>query len=101
MRTVPIARAAIVLALLALVINVIVLVLVATGSGTGPPPTDGLFRWLQPFARPAADIAIVLGFLSLLTERVGDAYAKHARTSVLVALVAIVLLPIANALLTV
>lgn len=100
MRTVPIARAALVLAVVALAINAVVLVLALTGSGTGSPPTDGLFRWLQPFARPAADIAVVLGFLSLLTERVGDAYAKHARTAVLLALVAIVLLPIANALLS-
>ncbi|MCW2927068.1 MAG: hypothetical protein JWM86_1036 [Thermoleophilia bacterium] len=99
MRTVPIARAALVLALVALVVNVAVLVLAGTADSGTPPPGSELFRWLHPFARPAADIAIVLGFLSLLTERVGDAYAKNARTAVLIALVAIVLLPIANALL--
>ena len=99
MRTVPIARAALVFAIVALVINVIVLGTAFTTETGGPPPVDGLFRWLQPFARPAADIAIVLGFLSLLTERIGDAYVKHARTAVLIALVAIVLLPLAYALL--
>ena len=99
MRTVPLARAALVLALIALIVNVIVLVLAFTTEAYAPPPGNGLFRWLQPFARPAADIAIVLGFLSLLTERVGDAYATHARTAVLIALVAIVVLPLSYALL--
>lgn len=97
MQTVPIARAALVLALVALTINVVVLVLALSDRGD-PAAAGGLLAWLQPFARPAADIAIVLGFLSLLTERIGDAYAKHARTAVLIGLVAIVLLPLANAL---
>lgn len=100
MRTVPIARAALALAVLALIVNAAVLALAFTTEPGSPPPADGWFRWLQPFARPAADMAIVLGFLSLLTERVGDAYVKHARTAVLVALVAIMMLPLANALLS-
>lgn len=100
MRTVPIARAALVLALLALVVNAIVLFLAFITEGGAPPPSNDLFRWLRPFARPAAEVAIVLGFLSLLTERVGDAYAKNARTAVLLALIALVMLPLANALLS-
>lgn len=97
MRRVPIAATALILGLLAFVANVALLVLRSTDSATEAGMSDAV-AWLAPLAGPMATIAIVFGFLSLLTERIGDAFPKHARAAVILGTLALACRAIVTAL---